>query len=116
MRFFFSIIIISLCFIFGAKAQEVKQVQDIDVNTLKARAAQILRQYEEELHTEVLQEFDNMDVNFDGYIGEGEFIDASTYGTAEQRSMVFQAMDGNHDGILSKDEMWFFVKSRIDAL
>ena len=116
MKFLPAIILCSLCFAVNAQAQEIKMMRAVNVNQLKSQAAQIFRDYEDEFHKEAMSEFDKMDVNFDGYVSEDEFLATSGYGTSEQRSVVFRAMDKNHDGVLSKDEMWTFVKSRINAL
>ena len=115
MRFLLSIILGVLCFAVNAQAQEIKMIRAIDVNQLKSQATQIFRDNEDEIRTEAMREFDKMDVNFDGYISEEEFLASSGFGTSEQRSVAFKAMDINNDSVLSKDEMWLFIKSRIDA-
>ena len=109
MKFSFLSILMTFCLVWTVQAQELAPEQ------LASQLVQIIRANEDEFRQEAMQEFDKMDVDFDGYVSEREFGEASGYGTSEQRIAAFRGMDGNHDGALTKDEMWSFVLYKINT-
>ena len=87
-----------------------------ETQALKAQLVQIIKNNQTEIYTESMREFDNMDTNNNGFVSLDEFIDFQSYGTAEQKTQAFQAMDTNHDKRLTKGELWHFIQKRINAI
>ena len=109
MRLLIGVSLFTLCFVQGAMAQQ------INVRQLKSQAAQIFREYENQIHDEAMVEFDEMDANKDGYLDKNEFFGAAGVGSDQQKSKAFKMMDSNNDGRLTKNEMWSFVKNQVDS-
>ena len=89
---------------------------DEDMEQLKAQIIQVVKEHETEIYSEAMREFQNMDTNDDGYVSLNEFIRFQSYGTAEQKEQAYNAMDDNHDGKLTQNELWLFIHHRMKAL
>ena len=94
----------------------IKNVYADDMEQLKAQIIQVVKEHETEIYSEAMKEFQNMDTNDDGYVSLDEFVRFQSYGTAEQKELAYKAMDDNHDGKLTQNELWLFIYYRMKAL
>lgn len=89
---------------------------DEEDEELKVQIIQVLKEHELEIYSEAMKEFQNMDTDEDGYVDLQEFINFQSYGTAEQKENAFNAVDSDHNGKLSQNELWMFIHKSMKKL
>ena len=88
----------------------------IDNAELKAQLRQIIKENEKQIKEDAAVEFDKLDANHDRVITEDEFLNQQFAPNADKDGVrqTFNQIDRNHNGQLTKSEMFAFMKRQME--